>query len=313
VGQRIYAIGSPYGFENTMTEGIVSGLRSSFDSTRSFIQISAPISSGSSGGAILNAKGELIGISTMVISGETAQNLNFALPINDVIYLSKTSNAKPNNPKDISVLQYYQNGQREFMAKNYSLALFNYRAALQICSDKEQIGAFYYCIGYSHQRMNNYDSAVFYYDKSLLKVISSETYMRLGEIKADQSDFQRAGLYFEKAISENPNGWEAYNNLGIMYFKQKEYVKAIEQFKSSLKLHAKNPNAFYMLGKIADETQKNDLAISFFESAIQINPQFAEAYLALSTVYLKNGEMENAIKYQQKAYQLNPQLRNKKL
>ncbi len=312
VGQRIYAIGSPYGFENTMTEGIISGLRSSFDSSRSFIQISAPISSGSSGGAVLNAKGELIGISTMVIAGETAQNLNFALPINDVILLSELSIQKSNDPELISVVEYYRKGQNDYMAQKYYSALDNFRSALQICNDKEQRGALYYYMGLSYQRLINYDSAEFYFDKSLHQVISADTYMRLGEIKTDKKDYKLAGLYFEKAISESPNAWEAYNNLGVIYYKQKEYIKAIEQLKFSLKLYPKNPNACYLLGKIAEDTGKDDIAISFYTDAIRLNPQYAEAYLALSGIYLDAGETEKAIRYQQKAYQINPKLRNNK-
>ena len=50
IGQRVYAIGSPLGFENTISEGIISGLRSYEESGKNFIQITASISPGSSGG-----------------------------------------------------------------------------------------------------------------------------------------------------------------------------------------------------------------------------------------------------------------------
>ncbi|MFC2103370.1 S1C family serine protease [Bacteroidota bacterium] len=56
IGQRVYAIGSPLGFENSISEGIVSGLRSYDETGRNFIQITASISPGSSGGAVINDK-----------------------------------------------------------------------------------------------------------------------------------------------------------------------------------------------------------------------------------------------------------------
>lgn len=313
VGQRIYTIGSPYGFENTMTEGIISGLRSSNDSTRKFIQISAPISSGSSGGAVLNAKGELIGISTMVVSGETAQNLNFALPINDVLQVATDPGKASVTSGNAAVNDYYQKGYKSYMTRNYSAAIFNFQQALRNSNDPEQQGSFYYFIGLSYQRTNQYDSATFFFEKSLNKVISAETYMSLGEIAADLGDYQKAGLYFAKAIETNPTSWEAHNNLGIMYYKQKDYANALASFDKSIKSHSKNPNAFYMLGKIVDVNMKGELAVSFYKKAIQYNPQFADAYLALSGALLNLGDMENAIINQQKAYQLNPQLRKKKL
>jgi hypothetical protein len=75
-GEKVYAIGSPIGLPATISDGIVSGLRQSGD--YNLIQITAPISSGSSGGPVLNASGQLIGISWAQLSG--GQNLNFVIP-----------------------------------------------------------------------------------------------------------------------------------------------------------------------------------------------------------------------------------------
>jgi len=76
VGERVYAIGSPRGFELTLSEGLVSGLREYENG--SLIQTSAAISPGSSGGALADDQGRLIGITTF--SRAESQNLNFALP-----------------------------------------------------------------------------------------------------------------------------------------------------------------------------------------------------------------------------------------
>jgi Trypsin-like peptidase domain len=77
VGQTVYSIGSPLGLQNTLSQGLVSGVRE-MDGYRLF-QISAPISHGSSGGPIFNLNGEAIGIAVLTIEG--GQNLNFAIPI----------------------------------------------------------------------------------------------------------------------------------------------------------------------------------------------------------------------------------------
>lgn len=84
VGERVIAIGNPEGFQNTVSEGIVSGFRMSFGDIYwgfKLIQISAPTSPGSSGGALVNKKGELIGITSAGFVAE-AENLNIAVPIN---------------------------------------------------------------------------------------------------------------------------------------------------------------------------------------------------------------------------------------
>ena len=77
VGDRVYDVGNPLGLEGTFTEGIVSGVRHSKGGD-TFIQISAPISPGSSGGPVLNSKGQVIGVATGFFKG--GQNLNFAVP-----------------------------------------------------------------------------------------------------------------------------------------------------------------------------------------------------------------------------------------
>lgn len=82
LGDSVVAIGSPEGYKNTVSVGIVSGFRTGQLRTGNDIQISNPISSGSSGGALFNMQGEVVGIT--YASRIDAQNLNFAIPINDV-------------------------------------------------------------------------------------------------------------------------------------------------------------------------------------------------------------------------------------
>jgi tetratricopeptide (TPR) repeat protein len=79
IGERVYSIGTPKGLALTMAEGIVSGLRN--DNDKRYIQTTAPISPGSSGGGLFDSRGRLIGITTFML--KEAQNLNFAIPAGD--------------------------------------------------------------------------------------------------------------------------------------------------------------------------------------------------------------------------------------
>lgn len=79
-GQKVVAIGSPMGFFNSVSDGIISGFRNIRD--MEMIQFTAPISHGSSGGAVFNMFGEVIGISTAGI--DEAQNLNLAVSYEDI-------------------------------------------------------------------------------------------------------------------------------------------------------------------------------------------------------------------------------------
>lgn len=78
VGETVYAVGNPQGLEGTFSQGIVSSIREV--GIDKILQITAPISPGSSGGPVLNGKGEVIGVSVATFKG--GQNLNFAIPSN---------------------------------------------------------------------------------------------------------------------------------------------------------------------------------------------------------------------------------------
>ena len=88
VGQKVYAIGNPFGLNGTMTRGIISSIRSIRGSEgapiEDAIQTDAAINPGNSGGPLLNSRGEVIGINTMIASNGADQRsgIGFAIPIN---------------------------------------------------------------------------------------------------------------------------------------------------------------------------------------------------------------------------------------
>lgn len=92
VGDQVYVVGNPQGLEGTFSQGIVSGIRTIGEDK--LLQITAPISPGSSGGPVLNTRGEVIGVAVATFKG--GQNLNFAIPAS---YLtSMLSSLKPVAP-----------------------------------------------------------------------------------------------------------------------------------------------------------------------------------------------------------------------
>ncbi|MGA2569309.1 MAG: trypsin-like peptidase domain-containing protein [Terracidiphilus sp.] len=88
VGQKVYAIGNPFGLSGTMTRGIISSIRSIRNADgapiEDAIQTDAAINPGNSGGPLLNSSGEVIGINTMIASNGADQSsgIGFAIPIN---------------------------------------------------------------------------------------------------------------------------------------------------------------------------------------------------------------------------------------
>jgi hypothetical protein len=103
VGEEVVAIGNPLSLESTVSNGIVSGIRTVEEEGGKFLQVTTPISPGSSGGPLFNRAGEVVGITTLYLKG--GENLNFAIPINDAkgLLLAKSSKiqALPNETEPV--------------------------------------------------------------------------------------------------------------------------------------------------------------------------------------------------------------------
>ncbi len=94
MGERVAAFGSPFGFSRSVSDGIVGAIRDKSEAKSfglgpavSWIQTTAPISSGNSGGPLVNMKGEVVGVNTLAlgqVAHATIQNLNFAVSAADV-------------------------------------------------------------------------------------------------------------------------------------------------------------------------------------------------------------------------------------
>ncbi|HVL89267.1 MAG TPA: trypsin-like peptidase domain-containing protein, partial [Actinomycetota bacterium] len=104
VGDTAIAIGSPFGLSGTVTAGIVSAIRANLSlGNQQFvdvIQTDAPINPGNSGGALVNSRGEVVGINTAILGGEANVGIGFAIPIDiarkeadDIIRIGRATRA----------------------------------------------------------------------------------------------------------------------------------------------------------------------------------------------------------------------------
>ena len=103
VGQYVITVGNPGGLEfmDSVTFGVISGLDRvvSSNSTVSLIQTDAAINPGNSGGALVNTKGQLVGINSSKIVSEEFEGMGFALPSNQAVEICKKIISKQNNPE----------------------------------------------------------------------------------------------------------------------------------------------------------------------------------------------------------------------
>lgn len=90
IGQKVYAIGNPFGFDRTLTTGIVSGLDRTVQSNdgqsiMSMIQTDAAINPGNSGGPLINSHSEMIAMNTSIYNATGTSGMNFAIPIDTIL------------------------------------------------------------------------------------------------------------------------------------------------------------------------------------------------------------------------------------
>jgi S1-C subfamily serine protease len=82
-GDKVYTIGNPVGLRNTVTAGIFSGYRQREDTKEVFLQTDAPINPGNSGGPLIDERGLVHGVNTMIL--RDTQGIGFAIPIQTVL------------------------------------------------------------------------------------------------------------------------------------------------------------------------------------------------------------------------------------
>ena len=299
VGQRIYAIGSPEGFENTITEGIISGLRSYKEHSKKYIQISAPISHGSSGGAIVNSKGELIGISTSsVVEG---QNLNFAIPVNEVLKIYKTGGV---TITDLTADSYFYKGLKDDSAGKYDDAIVEYKKAIDI--DPNYTPALLY-LGIASERKGKYDDAIFYCEKTIaIDPNDPIAYYILGSAYGNKGDERAEIACLKKSIAIDPTDAMVYYSLGLTYELKGRYRDrllnndtAITYLKKAIALEP-TASSYLILGEAYDNYEDHVTAMDYFKKAIALDPKNdagaeAEGYLDMGVIYDAKQEYDSAI------------------
>lgn len=147
IGEQVVVIGSPEGLSNSASSGIVGALRQIGD--KRYLQITAPISHGSSGGPVLNQRGEVVGVSVMTLT--EGQNLNFAVPVSEVRALSASPPARVVFGNTMMPAAPRNNPDSVLAGKQYSVLLA--RLALRHGSDA-------YRLAQASKRRNDFQKAI---------------------------------------------------------------------------------------------------------------------------------------------------------
>ena len=233
VGQRVYAIGAPEGLELTFSEGIVSSLRD-FEGSQ-YIQTSAAISQGSSGGGLFDVEGRLIGITAFFI-GE-GQNLNFALPASWIVDLDRAGRpaARP-GAQDTAEARWVRRVAEARAKKDWpgvlTLTQQWVRAMPRSARAWQELGNAYFAINRPRRAIPAYQQSVRYNAESFDVWQSlSATYLALNQ-------YDRAIEASHEALRIRPGHARATYNLGAAYHGQGQRERVLEIHAQLRKLDA---------------------------------------------------------------------------
>lgn len=298
VGQRVYAVGSPLGMENSLSEGLISGLRNVAKKNKDYIQITAGISPGSSGGAVVNSKGELIGISTSSLEG--GQNLNFAIPSGEIL---KISTGTYNSKKYIEANNYFYKGYNADENGNYLDAIDYYTKFINLFPDKT-VG--YYNRGIAYGNLKEYYKAISDFNRAIeINPEDADAYFQRGNVYKNLLDYSKAISDYNKAIEINPKDDNAYSQRGNIYNNLLDYNKAISDYSKAIEINPEDASACYnMRGFAYRNLQEYSKAILDFNRVIEINPEDVFAYYMRGNAYYNLDMMSKACEDMKKAYSL---------
>ncbi|MBF0479983.1 MAG: tetratricopeptide repeat protein [Candidatus Omnitrophica bacterium] len=309
IGDKVYCIGNPLGLDYSLSDGLVSGFRNL--EGVSYVQFTAPISPGNSGGPVVNASGEVIGIAEMVLTGQEkiAQNLNLAAAVNelppDVASLPPTEYEQSKGIYLSKADQLVQEGSQQYAQGNKEKAEKMIEEALQedpdSASANNMMGRFYY-------EEKNFEKAQHSFEKAIAQEPNfAKAYSNLGVLYYRLGRSEQAEGLYKKAIALDPNNIGANNGLALIYRKRGQIDQAEELLKKTIALEPKEPISYINLEGVYYIRGQLDLAEDLGKKAIALDPNQADAYGILGQVYRDRQEWDKAIDNYNKAIELDPQ------
>ena len=330
-GESVVVIGNPFGLEGSVSNGIVSAVRD-IPTFGRIIQITAPISPGSSGSPVVNMQGQVIGVATLQITG--GQSVNFAIPSERISQLQGGSLlslsdlvAASSRNKRAKAVQSFRDGLSFLSKDDCEKALPYFEKAVESDSNyaeawaqsgfcKEKLGRHgeaieaskravslrpsaesYFNIGLANYYLKQYREAVENYRQAIRldPYNAADAYYALGLAYRDWGRADDEIQAYKQAIRLRQDYTSAYERLGSRYLKSKKYAEAIDTFKQLSALKPGDANAPNSLGEAYLELGRYAEATEAFKQAIRLKPDLGKAYYNLGKSFLAMGNRDAAV------------------
>jgi Flp pilus assembly protein TadD len=294
VGEPVYAVGAPRGLELSLSDGIVSQLRGG---PPPFIQTTAAISPGSSGGGLFDAEGRLVGFTTLYIEG--GQSLNFAMPVEWAGEIQPGKKAAQ--------------GRSEGEWTKRAIALQsagNWTRLRDWCQQWTQTqpgnGTAWFGLGAAYNQLKRYTEAIEAYRQALR--INPDDSNSWGALGAQYTVLQRHTEAIDplrQAVRIDPENDNAWALLALSYNGLQRYTEAIDAALQSVRI---NPGggAWFTLGGTYVRLRRHTEAIDPLRQAVRIDPDDANAWALLAISYEVSGNRIAALEAVRQLRRIDP-------
>ncbi|MFB3881899.1 MAG: tetratricopeptide repeat protein [Armatimonadota bacterium] len=321
-GQRLVAITAPQGLGNTVADGLVSAVREL--PSGPLVQVTIPLSPGSSGGPIFDLSGKVVAVAAAVLT--EGQALNFAIPIN----VAKQLLVRPGRPIPLTPVERSEdlgNGLQEGGSSPPRASTLDllvealearnggrYQEAVEHLQVLVELDPALYpgrcCLGSAYADLGRWQDAVDCYEQAIrLKPVGASlasAEYKLGVAHSSLGHWREAADASKEAICLKPDYAEAHRELGHAYNKLGLYGDAEAACKEAIRLKPDYTEAYVELGVACGNLGRHEDTEVAFSKAVLLKPDCAEAYRGMGVLYDRLGRYEEAIDSHREAIRLRP-------
>jgi tetratricopeptide (TPR) repeat protein len=313
-GESVVVIGNPFGLEGSVSNGIVSAVRDIPGFGR-IIQITAPISPGSSGSPVVNMQGQVIGVATLQITG--GQSVNFAIPSERIAQLDRSAQSESSQQISLSDLvaatgrnqrakavEYFRDGL-SFLSKDDCQRALPY---FQKATDSDNgYGEAWAQTGFCNEKLGRHAEAIDASKKAVAIRPSAESYFNIGLANYYLKQYRESEQAYRQAIKFDPyNAADAYYALGLTYRDWGQFDEEIQSYKYAIRLKPDYASAYDRMGQRYLQLKKYPEAIEAFKQLSAMRPGDANAQNNLGEAYEAMNKHDESVEAFRQAIRLKP-------
>lgn len=297
IGDNVYVIGNPMGLEQTVSNGITSGIRK-IKEFGFMYQITAPISPGSSGSPVMDEAGDVIGVATSQYT--EGQNLNFVTPSEKLRpLLSKNANLKFEDwiSRSYSIMPVTEYAMVNLGGRFYDKKKYKEAAAMGLAVIKKnpKYTNAYNLVAQSYFELDKKDEALKYMKAGVATDAKKEfVHNDLGILLDNMELPDLAAKEYYVEIGNFPKNYHSYHNLASLYYRYDMLEDAFRILALGIK-KVDYPSALYVkAGDISMDNADYDVALEKYKQAIKLDRYNPNALLGLGRALLENDDVQGA-------------------